>query len=1149
MSKEPIKSTVSLADKYEKMSGQILINGSQAITRLPLLQKILDQQAGLNTGGYISGYRGSPVGGLDSSFWRESKRFTEHNINFQPGVNEDLAATAIWGTQQLDSFEQPNVDGVFCLWYGKAPGVDRSCDVLRHANFAGTHKNGGVLTVYGDDQPGKSSTIVCQSEQTLASLQIPSLFPSNVDEIIEFGLKGWAMSRYTGLWIGLKCVNETVEQTKTVDLALEQLKFVMPENEFSQQPHHILDGFLPPMMREKTVKKIRLPLVHAFVKANNIDKIFGTGRSGLGIVTSGKSYGDVKHALSLLGLETDILAELGVAIYKVGCIWPLEPSGLIEFSKNRSELFFVEEKDSIMESQAAHILINRDEKIKISGKKDPEGQALLAVDGILEPLEVARILAKRLIANSSNLASELPSDFYQRVKNLLPDAFNIASTNSAVRMPYFCSGCPHNTSTQLPEGSKAMSGIGCHTMAVFKRTDTLAPTQMGGEGMNWAGVANFVDCKHMFQNLGDGTYFHSGLLAIRAAIAAKVNITYKILFNDVTAMTGGQPIDGPISVGSMAQQVMAEGVNKCVVVTDNVSAYTAKSGLPNGVTVFHRSELDTVQKQLREISGATVLIYEQTCAAAKRRRRKKGQYPDPAKRMFINPAVCENCGDCSKQSTCVSITPKTTEFGTKREIDQSSCNKDFTCNTGFCPSFVTVKDAAPKKPTAIELSSNLSTSLPAPECRTTLETPFKIMITGIGGTGVITVGAVLGMAAHIEEKATSIYDMTGLSQKNGAVYSHLIIAKSNQNITNHRVGYAEANLVIAFDIIAALSGDAAITYHQQETQLVGNIDTTPTADFQFDRDNKISSNTIKNDINQVVSENNQHLISAASLATQLLGDSIGTNMFVVGYALQKGLLPLTVSSIEQAIELNGTSIEFNLKALNYGRLFAHDPQAILRQLTPTKSSTKQQTLAQLITHRYQHLSVYQSKTYADTFKTQIDKISACEPTSQEQLTKAVVISLSKLMSYKDEYEIARLYSHSDFIDQLRQQFQPGFKLSFNLAPPLLSKKDPHSGHAIKKEYGGWMLTCFKYLAKCKGLRGSALDLFGYTQERRSERKLISTYQQDLNLTLAQINEDNYEMFIELLSLPEQIRGFGHIKEKAIMQYHQDRETLLSKIIS
>ncbi len=1139
---------VKLSDKFEINKGRIFINGSQAIARLAFIQKSLDSAAGLNTSGFISGYRGSPMGLIDATLWQMQERLNDADIVFQPGVNEDLAATAIWGTQQYNFFQKPLVDGVFSFWYGKGPGIDRSGDALRHANLAGTHKNGGVLVFYGDDHPGKSSTVVCQSEPALAAIHIPSLYPSNVEEIIEFGVLGWALSRYCGLWIGIKCINETVEQTQTVDIDIENFNINLPDRGASANIVNLTPGFTPPVGQDMILKRHRLPLVHKFVRANNIDKVKLNGKGGLGIVTSGKTYEDVLQAMNLIGLNNEKAEKLGIGIYKVGCIWPLEPLGLKEFAKDRPELLFIEEKDAFIEDQAAKLLINEKKHPQLIGKFDADGNAIFVSDELLDPLQIGQAIAARLRENGRQ-DNEIDSycDQLTAIANTKA-SFPSNGPDLPMRLPYFCSGCPHNTSTKVPQGSLAMAGIGCHAIALFYRQDTLPPTQMGGEGMNWVGASHFSGTNHMFQNLGDGTYYHSGLLAIRAAVAAGINITYKILYNDAVAMTGGQPIDGPISVAQMIRQVKGEGIVKCVLVTDSPLNYKKINDFPKNIEIYHRDQLDFVQKQMREIEGTSVLIYEQTCAAEKRRRRKRGTFPNPAKRIFINDSVCEGCGDCSVQSTCVSIQPLDTPFGVKRKIDQSGCNKDYSCLKGFCPSFVTILGAEPAKRTGIIQIDTMMDLVPEPKVAVIENQNMSIMIAGIGGTGVITVGAILGMAAYMENKACSIYDMTGLSQKNGAVFSHLRIAQDNEGIATQRIGVGEADLVMGFDLLAALSGDAAVTYSNQRTKLVGNSDVTLTSAFQFDRNASIDKDQVTGVIRAKSLPGHSHFIDATNIALKLCGDTLASNMFMVGFALQKGLLPVSCEAIIEAIKLNGVAVSFNLTALSYGRLYSHAPDKIEALLGQDEPAIE--TLDTLIKSRIEHLSDYQNVAYAAKFIKRVEQIKAAEmavdPSSIE-LTKAVVLNLSKLMSYKDEYEVARLYSDPAFLKKIQDQFETGFKLKFNLAPPLFSKKDRSTGQPLKSEYGSWVMILFKILSKMKGLRGGAFDVFARTNERKMERKLIEDYNDMLDLIVAKLNLDNFQTALKLANLPDQIRGFGHVKTQSITALEAKKTRLLKSL--
>ncbi|MGD9812733.1 MAG: indolepyruvate ferredoxin oxidoreductase family protein, partial [Sphingobium sp.] len=965
---------ITLDDKWTAESGRIVINGSQGIGRILLTQKERDRRNGLNTAGYITGYRGSPLGNVDDALWAMGKRLKDHDIVFQPGVNEDIAATAVRGTQQIDAVAGARFDGVFAAWYGKGPGVDRSGDAFKHGNYAGTHPNGGALIFYGDDHAGKSSTVCHHSEQAVSASSIPSLYPSNVEELLAFGLIGYALSRYTGLWVGIKCVNEVVEQTATVDLdRLAETAILPPRPDDTNV--HIEHGAFNPLREEQVVIEHRLPLVHAFVRANALNKItIGNANARLGIITAGKSYEDVRAALALLQIDARRAEALGIAVYKVGCIWPLEPQGVRTFAAGKSELFIVEEKVGFIEDQVAKAIVNEARRPRLVGKRTETDETLLSSVLSLDPVIVARAIASRLEALG------MADDVSRVAVQALPGSLAAPIATIPKRSPFFCSGCPHNRSTTVPDGSMSMTGIGCHTMVNFVRPHVaLLPTQMGGEGGNWIGLAPFTDTKHIFQNIGDGTYYHSGLLAIRSAVAAKVNITYKILYNDAVAMTGGQPVDGPISVAEIAYQVRAEGVDRIVVLSDDPSRHDAAK-MPEGVIIGHRDTLDAVQKELRDTPGCTVLIYEQTCAAEKRRRRKRGTFPDPAKRLFISKSVCEGCGDCSVQSTCVSLVPVETEFGRKRAIDQSSCNKDYSCVNGFCPSFITVRGAEPRKPDTSEIDPARLAMLPEPGTASIGADGFNMMVTGIGGTGVVTIGAIIGMAAHIEGKAMSLFDMTGMSQKNGAVYSHVRIADMPEQITTQRLKQESADLVLAFDMVAGLAPEALNTFKAGRTRVLANSNVTATVAFQFDRDAEFDKFALQGRLKRLLGADQVDTVDASGLALGVLGDTIGANLFMVGVAAQKGLLPVGVAAIEQAIQLNGIAVSFNLRALRLGRLFSVDPDYVngLATAASDQPAAIHSTWEDVVAHRMEHLSDYQDKALAERYRTLVERVHAAE---------------------------------------------------------------------------------------------------------------------------------------------------------------------------
>jgi indolepyruvate ferredoxin oxidoreductase len=1134
----PTLRDVRLEDKYTDTRDTVLIDGNQALARALILQHELDRRAGLNTAGYVSGYRGSPVGGLDQTLWAASKELKRSAVTFAPGVNEDLAATAIWGTQQLAVMGDANVDGVYAMWYGKGPGVDRSGDPFKHGNYSGTHPNGGVLVVAGDDHPGKSSTIAHHSQQALAVHSIPTLYPADVSEFVHLALLGWAMSRYSGCWVGFKVVNETIEQTMTSAFDLDLFTVSRPDAPMPPEGVHFR-GVYAPAQEEAILRRYKLPLVQRFARANRIDRLmFGPADARFGIVAAGKAWHDVRLALRALGIDDARAAALGVAVYKVALLWPLEPEGLSEFAQGKQELFFVEEKSAFVEAQAASVLYNLPTRPRITGKTDGAGATLLASDLPFEALDLVQAIAARLRANSvwdDALQSKL--DVVSAMRRVLT---SVVSPTDVKRVPYFCSGCPHNTSTKIPEGSKALAGIGCSGIAVWARPGTAIPTQMGGEGANWIGLHRYTNRKHVFQNLGDGTYYHSGLVAIRAAVASGANITYKILYNDAVAMTGGQPVDGPISVSAIAHQVRHEGVKTIVLVSDEPSRHDPAT-LPADVRIEHRDRLDAVQRELRELSGCTVLLYEQTCAAEKRRRRKRGEFPDPDKRLFINEAVCEGCGDCSVQSTCVSVEPKETLLGRKRKINQSSCNKDYSCVKGFCPSFVTLVGAKPKKAAAMASPDALFAALPAPQFEALGEQSFGVMIPGVGGTGVITVGAVLAMAAHLEGRAASTYDMTGLSQKNGAVYSHLQIANRAEELRANRLGLGDAALVLGFDMIAALGEDGFRAIDPQQTRFLGNHRVLPTAALPMGIDSKLDFGLLARKVSEKLPTERVKYVDASGLAAALLGDAIATNFFMVGVALQLGWLPLSVAAVQRAVELNGVQVALNQRALQFGRLWAHDAGAVEKLLgaaRPAALELASETLDETIARRVQLLTDYQDAAYAARYRALVERVRKAEARvsgAEGPLSLSVARQFAKLMAYKDEYEVARLYSAPEFRRQLEAEFDGVKEIRFNLAPPLFARRDPATGHLLKGEYGPWMLSAMKWLAKARKLRGSAFDLFGRTAERRMERELVGQYGQRIESLLAGLNSESLALAVQIADVPEQIRGFGHVKEVSVKQ--------------
>jgi indolepyruvate ferredoxin oxidoreductase len=1141
---------VTLEDKYTRPSGRVFLSGVQALTRLPMMQQERDRAAGLNTAGFISGYRGSPLAVYDGALTQARAHLLAHNIHFQPGVNEDLAATAIWGSQQVNLFPGAKFDGVFGIWYGKGPGVDRSMDPLKHANNAGTSKHGGVIAIAGDDHGCQSSTTAHQSEQMFMAAMMPMLNPATVQEYLDFGIYGFALSRFSGTWVAFKAIAETVESSASILVDPSRVKLVIPAD--FEMPPGGLNIRWPdtPLQQEARLHGPKMAAVAAFARANPIDRlVFDPPRARFGILASGKAYLDVRQALDDLGLDRRACETLGIRLYKVGIVWPLEVEGAKRFAAGLREVLVVEEKRGFLEDQLMRILYNLEasRRPRISGKTDEDGAVLIPSQGEIDPTMVARAIVSRL----EKLDAATP-EMKQRLARLVSfESLSEAAPKTAQRMPYFCAGCPHNSSTKLPEGSRALAGIGCHFMAIWMPRNTQTYSHMGGEGAAWIGQAPFSSDQHVFQNLGDGTYVHSGMLAIRAAAISGVNITYKILYNDAVAMTGGQTAEGHFGVAQISRQVAAEGAKKIVVVTDEPDKYPKDAGFAPGTEIRHRDELDAVQRSLREVPGLSILIYDQTCAAEKRRRRKRGTYPDPAKRVFINEEVCEGCGDCQEQSNCVAVRPVETEFGRKRMIDQSSCNKDFSCLKGFCPSFVTVHGGELRRHESRQSVRSIVdhlAGLPLPASKP-LGEPYNILITGIGGTGVITVGVLLGMAAHLEGKGCSVLDFTGLAQKNGAVMSHVRLAPNPSDLHAVRLSAGGADLLLGCDMVVSASAAALARIENGVTRAIVNSDYQPTAAFVMNPDVDFEIASMSRTIRNAAGEKNADFVDATGLATALLGDSVAANLFLLGYAFQKGLIPLSLEAVERAIELNGVAIEMNKHALSWGRLAAHDHARVAALVHPLASHEppRPSGLAEIVAHRARFLARYQNEAYANSYRefvTQIERAEKSRLGRGSDLAEAVAKNLFKLMAYKDEYEVARLYAGGEFMKNLRHQFAGNYRLEFNLAPPLFAKRDPATGHLVKRAYGPWAFQAFRLLARLKFLRGTALDPFGRTAERRAERRLISQYRDTLRALLPDLAPANHVIAVEIASLPARIRGYGHVKDKAIAEASQRQEALL-----
>ena len=1139
---------VNLDDKYDLSKSRVFVTGYQALIRLCMMQKERDRRAGMNTAGYISGYRGSPLGGLDQQFMRAKPFLDPYDIVFQAGLNEDLAATALWGTQQAELFGEGKFDGVFGIWYGKGPGVDRTGDVFRHANFAGSSKHGGVLALMGDDHTAESSTTAHQTEFNFVDVQIPILNPAGVQEILDYGLYGWAMSRYCGSWAALKCVHETVESTAVIDGSVDRVKivyptdFAMPEGGLNIRLGDTILGM------EARLHDYKRDAMLAFVRANKLNRwITSGGRTPkIGIATTGKSYLDVRQALDELGVDEVRCNDLGIRLFKIACPYPISRQELAEFAAGLDLIIVVEEKRSLIEVQVREELYGTANQPVCIGKKDEQGNWLFPIKGALDPNDIAICIGDRLLkyGSSEGLAN--------RVANL-KDAQRVLNDTPiiATREPYFCAGCPHNTSTVVPEGMRAYAGIGCHYMAQFMDRNTLGFTQMGGEGANWIGEAPFSKRGHVFQNLGDGTYNHSGYLAIRAAIASGVNMTYKILFNDAVAMTGGQKNDGGLDVPQVARQVAAEGAKKVTVVTDEPGKYASGTDWPKGLTIHHRDDLQEVQAGLAEIPGVTVLIYDQTCAAEKRRRRKRGAFPDPDKRVIINELVCEGCGDCGVQSNCVAIQPLETEWGRKREIDQSSCNKDYSCLKGFCPALVTVHGAKPKRGAPASLPQGLPL-LPEPRLAK-IEQTYGIIATGIGGTGVVTVGAIIGMAAHLDGKACGIVDMAGLAQKGGAVLSHIRIANKPEDIHAIRVPARGADLVLGGDLVVAGGKKVLAAMKPGATTVVVNTHEMLPGAFTKNADYSLPTERLKRAMVQAAGPEKVRFVDATRLANSLFGSTLAANMFLVGYAWQLGGLPISGEAIARAIELNGEGVEANKTAFEWGRRAAVDQASVEALAAPREPGTDARKLSgsldETLERRIAFLTGYQNKAYAARYRTIVERVRAAESArvpGSVALAEAAARYLFKLMAYKDEYEVARLYTDGSFAKQIAASFDGDMKLEFHLAPPLLAKHDPVTGRPRKMNFGAWMMRAFGFLAPFKFLRGTPFDPFGYSSERRMERRLIKEYEAALDELLAGLKPENNQLAASIASIPEKIRGFGPVKERHLTAAKAEEAALLAR---
>ena len=1126
LEQQPSVSSVQLSDKYDLTEGTAFMTGIQALVRLPLDRKRLDQNLGLNTAGFVSGYRGSPLGGYDQQLRAAQKWLDAHDIKFWEGLNEDIGATAVWGSQQLGLFPGAKFDGIFGLWYGKAPGVDRTGDAFKHANFAGSSPNGGVLAVIGDDHNCKSSTLPSQSEYAMQDAEIPVLNPHSIQDVLDLGVHGWAISRFAGTWVGLVALADTMDSSTVCNISLNRFKFNTPQFELPDDGVHLRRGDSP-LDKELRMRRIKLPAVQAYVRANRLDRVLlESDQPKTGIIATGQAIQDVFEALSAVGLTDRQASDLGLTIYKVAMPWPLEPEGVRNFCDGLQSVLVVEHKRPLIENQLRSALYELPDSKRpvIEGKFDREGKPLLSQVASITIPEIAEAIVNRLPPDWDASKAKL---YFERLQQTGRSALNNAS--ELVRSPWYCSGCPHNTSTVVPKESRALAGIGCHYMANFMpERNTDMTSQMGGEGLAWMGQYWATDEPHVFVNLGDGTYSHSGSLAIRAAVTSGANMTYKILYNDAVAMTGGQQVESGQTPVQIAQQIEGEGVDTIVIVTEDITRYANAKGLPRRVKIYDRERMDEVQEILRQTPGVSVMIYDQICATEKRRRTKRGLREPDNVRVFINQEVCEGCGDCSVKSNCLSVEPVDTLFGRKRRINQSTCNTDISCVRGFCPSFITIHDSTPATESRPHVDIDGS-SLPRPE-PLILQQPYNLIFTGVGGTGVTTVAAILAMAAHVDGKAATSLDMTGLAQKGGPVISHVRFANKASEIFTSRVPPSSADLVIACDLVVAAGTDAMSMMNTETTTTFVNTDVTPTSEFIQNRSKRFESDVLSGRIRKQVA--NFDSVNAEGLALTYFKDAIYTNMIMLGFAWQNGSVPVSYEAMEHAITLNGVKVQDNMLAFNVGRIASCQPEQLLTSVSP-RGQVDHQTLDELIDHRYQRLVLYQDKDYADLYRETVDKVRKTEKTASlgENLTRAVATYAYKLMAYKDEYEVARLHSDGHFIEQVRQRFTGG-KINFHLAPPLMSSKD-RNGHLVKKPFGQWMFVGFKFMAKLKFLRGTNYDIFGWTAERKMERNLRDQYLADIDKICLNLNAKNHALAVMIAEIPDEIRGFGHVKEEAV----------------
>jgi len=1141
-------------DKYAEKSGRIYLNGLQTLVRIPIMQRQLDTGCKIKTAAFISGYRGAPLSRYDMTLKAAQKYLEQHDIRFVPGINELLSAAAVEGTQQLSLGPRPQYDGIIGIWYGNGSSIP--IGAIKSANAAGTSRYGGVLALAGDDHTGYTGAIPHQSEHAFIHCMIPILHPAGIEDALDLGLHGIAMSRYAGCWTGFKIIDDLANGSASVSTDSFRIQFKtptdfnMPPNGLNIRRHDLLST------QEERLINLKLPAVRAYARANGLDKyIINPAQKRLGIITTGKGFSDTMQALEDLGITKQRAEEMGIVVYKVALVWPLENHGIRKLAEQVEEILVIEEKRGLIEEQIKHILFNisAEKRPRVIGKTDEQGARLISETTELSSARIADALIRRL----KPMIDVRP--FEERMTAIRRGLELKRKASPVKRIPYTCAGCPHNISTTVPDGSRALAGVGCHSMATGMDRKTAPPAQIGCEGASWIGQSLFTSEKHIFANLGDASYFHSGLLAIRAAITAHINITYKILYNDAAALTGGQSVDGPISVGLIAQQVFAEGVKTIHIISDEPWKYGISENFPAGTKIHDRDKLDKIQCDLREVPGVSILIYDQTCAAENRRHRKHGLMPDPTRRIFINERVCEGCGDCGEKSNCLAIVPIDTEFGRKRQIDQSICNKDYSCITASCPAFVSVIGGGPKKPGTASASESIGdffNAMPEPTLND-LSKPEAILVTGIGGTGIVTVGNILALAAHLEDKGCITINQTGFAQKGGSVISHIRIAMTPAEINTTHIGIAGATVILGGDTLVTAEGDILSKIRQSETRIVLNTCETQTGEFIRNPDLKIPTEQIVSTIKELCGENNLFTLNTPHLATALLGNSRAANIIMLGFAWQKGLIPVTQESLLRAIELNGVDVVINQQAFLWGRRFAFDPDRVLDLAAPPASAVKSirhrelsETIEEIIKRRMASLSTYQSVFYAKKYRILVD--AAC--TADEQLigspgrlTEAVTRYYYKLMSYKDEYEVARLYTDGQFMSQVRQAFDGKFKIRINLAPPLFAKRDYVTSVMKKKEYGILMLNALRILAKFKILRGTPVDIFDYTNENRMNRQLIKDYKRTIEELLPSLTIANYDTVVKIASIPEHIRGFGSVKIKTLQEAKEKEAVLLETL--